>query len=89
MAPQLTPQHEALIERLMTSGHFSNADQVISEALQLLDERARLEQLRAKLQIGLDSGAGVELTPELMDALDREAEEAYQRGEKPSPDVCP
>ena len=89
MPRQLTPQHEALIERLIISGRFNDADQVIDEAFRLLDERARLEQLRAKVQIGLDSGPGVELTPHLMDELEREAEEAYQRGEKPSPDVCP
>ena len=89
MPRQLTPDHEALVERLAASGAYGDADHVIGEALRLLDDRFRLQQLRAKLQVGLASGEGIELTPEYMDRLEREAEEAYQRGEQPNPDACP
>jgi antitoxin ParD1/3/4 len=93
MPRQLTPQHEALIERIITSGQYTDADQVITEALRHLAARDRQrEELRAKLQIGLDEldrGEGVEWTPELMEQLSREADDMYRRGEKPDLDVCP
>jgi putative addiction module CopG family antidote len=90
MTRQLAHEHEARIKRMLDSGSFTDVDQVIGEALDLLEERERrLQALRAKLQVGFDSGEGIEYTPELMDEIEREAEEAYRRGEKPSPDVCP
>ena len=52
-------------------------------------EQARFFRARELIVAGLNSGEGVELTPELMDEIEREAEEAYRRGEKPSPHVCP
>ena len=90
MLIRLSPQVEALIREKVDSGQYASADEVIQAAIRLLDQRdQQLQQLRAKLQIGLDSGEGIELTPELMDEIEREAEAAYQRGDKPSPDVCP
>jgi len=38
---------------------------------------------------GFDSGDGIPFSAELMDEIEREAEEAYQRGETPNPDACP
>ena len=93
MPRQLSPQHEALIERIITAGHFRDADQVITEALRQMAARERQQHdLRAKIQIGLDEldrGEGVEWTPELMEQLSREADEMHRRGERPDPDVCP
>ena len=90
MSIRLSPRTEALIRQQVDSGRYATADEVIEAAVRLLELQDRQrERLRAKLQIGLDSGEGIELTAELMDEIEREAEAAYQRGEKPSPDVCP
>jgi putative addiction module CopG family antidote len=93
MARQLTPEHEALVERIVATGQFTDGDQVIGAALRLLEERAqRLDELRASLAEGLaaiERGEGIELTPDVMDETEREAEAAADRGETPHPDVCP
>lgn len=87
----LTPQTEAEVRHWVESGQYPDADTVIHQALQALKDReeARFLQLRELVLAGHNSGKGEELTPELWDRLEREAEEAYQRGEKPSPYVCP
>ena len=54
MTITLTPQLEALIKRKVEAGPYSTADEVVQEALQALEERERLQHLRAKLQVGLD-----------------------------------
>ena len=86
MPRQLTAEHEKIIERIVATGQYTDADQVITEALQQMDARERQQQeLRTKLQIGideLDRGEGVEWTPELMERLSREADEMFRRGEK-------
>jgi putative addiction module CopG family antidote len=91
MVVQLSPRVEAEIERLVASGQYANADEVIDEGLRLLAERerARFLQLRDLVREGFESGDALELTPELMDEIEREAEEAAKRGEIPSPHVCP
>jgi hypothetical protein len=61
-------------------------------ALGALDERDRLEQLRAKLQVGIDQanrGKSVDWTPESREQIRRSARRRVKRGEKPDPDVCP
>lgn len=90
MTVSLSPQHEDLIREKVASGLYRSADEAIDAALRLLNARdQQMQQLRAKIQDGLDSGDGVELTPEVMDEIEREAEAAYHRGEQPDPDVCP
>lgn len=80
MARQLTPQHEALVERIIAAGHYTDGDQVIGVALRLLEERAgRRDRLRASIAEGLaaiERGEGIEFTSELMDEIEREAEAA-------------
>lgn len=90
MSVSLSPQAEARIRQRVEAGAYHSIDEVIDEALSLLEERdQRLQALRAKLQVGLDSGDTIEYSSDLMDQIEREAEEAYCRGEKPSADVCP
>lgn len=77
-------QSEALIRRKVDTGHYPDASAVVREALRLLDERDRLQALRADLQVGLDQidrGDVVEFTPELLDDLAREAEQNARDGE--------
>ena len=91
MTVQLPADLEASIKRKVAPGRFDDEVDVIREAMKALDanEHERFLRLRALVREGFESGEGVELTPELMDEIEREAEEAYQRGEQPDPDVCP
>ena len=88
----LTPKLEEIVRRRVESGKYSNADEVVEEALQQLDAKEKLDHLRALLQVGIDSanrGELIEFTPEWEADMDRRVEEMFQRGEIPKPDVCP
>ena len=64
----------------VASGRIADVDAVVGNALHQLDERQRrLTRLRAFLQEGLDSGDPIEFTEELMDDIERRAEERYLR----------
>ena len=93
MAMQLPPDIEARIQQKVAEGYFPDADEVIREAMRLLDAQERqLDELRAKLQIGLDQldrGESVPFTPELIERIRRNADERFRRGERPKPDVVP
>ena len=61
----LTPQLEELVKKKVESGLYGSASEVMREALHLLEERERiramrLEELRAEIRKGLESG---EATP--------------------------
>lgn len=92
MSVILTPQIEAMIRERVASGRYTNASEVMQEALRLLEEREQLEHLRSLLAVGLeqlDRGEFVEFTPDYMKDLHQRAQEALRRGDKPKPDVCP
>ena len=90
---QLPADIETSIRQDVERGHFPDAGEVVREAMRLLEEQERqLDELRAKLQVGLDEldrGEGIEWTPALREQIRREADEMYRRGELPDPDVCP
>ena len=57
---------EAFIERLIASGRYSTASEIIRDGLRMVEEReqdreAKLEWLRAEIQKGLDSGPAEEV----------------------------
>lgn len=61
MNVNLTPQLEELVRAKVASGLYTSASEVVREALRLMDEQdrlraAKLEQLRADVRQGLDSG---------------------------------
>jgi antitoxin ParD1/3/4 len=71
MNVSLTPQLEELVKKKVDSGLYGSASEVMREALRLLEERdrihsIRLEELRAEIRKGLDSG---EATPLNMDDI--------------------
>ena len=84
---------KASIRERVESGEYSDETEVIRTALRALKAREqRLEEIRASIAEGLASierGEGIELTPEVMDEIEREAEEHARLGLLPKPDVCP
>lgn len=57
----LTPQLEELVKAKVASGLYGSASEVLREALRLLEERdrlnaVRLEELKAAIKEGLESG---------------------------------
>ena len=57
---------EAFIERLIASGRYSTASEIIRDGLRLIEEHeqnreAKLEWLRTEIQKGLDSGPAEEV----------------------------
>jgi len=88
----LTPQLEAMIRERVASGRYSDASEVVGEALRLLEEHERLDHLRSLLAVGeADERTGnlVDYSPEFMDDIYQEAEELFRLGALPDPDVCP
>lgn len=65
----LKPEQEQLIQAKIKSGKYTTVDEVIAEALQLLDERDQhyqqwVEETRQKVAVGLaelDKGEGIEV----------------------------
>ena len=62
----LTPQLEKLVKTKVESGLYGSASEVMREALRLLEERdrrhaVRVEELRAEIKKGMDSGEPTQL----------------------------
>ena len=88
----LSPQLEALIQGKVASGRYSDANEVISEALELLEEHESTERLRAALAIGfeqLERGEEIPYTPESRATILHEVRNMVANGRKPKADVCP
>jgi antitoxin ParD1/3/4 len=63
----LRPEHQQLIESQINSGRYTNSDEIIAEALELLIKRDRynlwVEEVRHKVEVAaesLDRGEGVD-----------------------------
>lgn len=72
---------EAFIRKMVASGRYASASEVVREGLRLMEERedvrrARLEALRVDLQAGLDSGEPEALD---IDAIRAEARDRQRR----------
>jgi antitoxin ParD1/3/4 len=92
MSVTLTPELEAQIRERVDSGRYHDANEVVGDALRLLEEHERSEHLNALLAVGLEQarrGELVKFTPELFEEIDRRVEERFLCGEEPNPDVCP
>ena len=61
--------------------------------MRMFDARERrVQEIRASIEdsiAAIQRGEGIELTPEVMDEIEREAEELVRVGALPKPDVCP
>jgi antitoxin ParD1/3/4 len=93
MSVTLDPQIEARIRTLIETGRYPDANTVVNDALRVLESRDRqIDELRAKIQIGIDEADRGELdewTPELRARIRQSAHEVALRGETPDPDVVP
>jgi len=72
MALQLNPKNQARITELLEHGNYPDADTVVEQALQLLDERERFLELKTMIAAGAEEvaqGKVVEFTPERREAL--------------------
>jgi putative addiction module CopG family antidote len=72
----LTPRAEALLRHQVETGRYTDPGVVVQEALELLDERDRLERLKSALASGDEQYARGQVktwTPDTMDRLKREA----------------
>jgi len=81
----LTPQLEDLVKRKVESGLYGSASEVMREALRLLEERdrrhaLRIEELRAEIKKGLDSGESTPLDVEAIKARGNKQLDARQAG---------
>ena len=88
MSIQLTEDVETIVRQKVESGLYPSADEVLREALRLLDEHDRLRWLRAALAEG-EQGESIEYTPERREQIRQNALRRFRAGEKPSPDVLP
>lgn len=93
MATQLSPRLEAKIAQILESGHYTDAEHVMNEALHHLEEHTmRMAELQSALAIGidqLDRGAGIAWTPAMRASIMQRAKAAVKAGKQPKPDVCP
>jgi antitoxin ParD1/3/4 len=72
----LTPPLEAMIRKKVETGLYNNASEVVREALHLMEERNRREQLRAAIAVGDEQFARGEFTTWTADSMRRLMQEA-------------
>ena len=80
----LSPKLEALIRDKLQSGQYDSASEVVSEGLKLLEARdrqreARLQELRAQIQVGVDQAEAGNLSPLCADELIKKARNQMRR----------
>lgn len=79
----LTPQLESLVKSKVESGLYGSASEVMRDALRLLEERdrrqaLRVEELRAEIKKGVDSGEPTPLDMGTIKARGRKRLKAQQ-----------
>jgi len=93
MSVTLTPELESLIRDRVDSGHFTSANDVVRDALRLVEatehQRATLRAALAIAEHQIERGQVSEWTPELHADIMRRAKAAANSGAHPKPDVCP
>jgi antitoxin ParD1/3/4 len=90
----LSPRFEAMIRERIERGDYADAADVVEEALLRMEQedQAKLERLRAALQLGLDdveAGRVREYTPEVRAEILANARRKVREGHRPDPDVVP
>ena len=91
---QFPPVDESYIKAKVEDGFYSNATELVRDAVRRLREidDQKYDRLMAALEVGeqaLREGRVVPYTPELLDEIDQEAVQHAAERRKPNPDVCP
>lgn len=93
MVIHVTPEIEADIRQRVERGEYADESDVVRTAPRTLEARERRTHvIRESIAEGLaavERGDGIELTPEAMDEIEREAEEHVRLGLPVELDVCP
>ena len=81
----LTPQLEAMVRDKVAAGLYGSASEVVREALRMMQEHdqlraIKLEQLRADIRAGIESGSAGELD---VAAIKRRGRERLAKTTKP------
>ena len=92
------PVDENYIKSKVEAGYYSNATELVRDAVRKMREHdhehymGKKKQLWQALEVGLaDIRAGrvVEYTPELLDEIEQDSRRNAVEGRIPNPDVCP
>ncbi|MBA2470107.1 MAG: hypothetical protein H0V37_11940 [Chloroflexia bacterium] len=93
MVTKFPPQLEEDLQTLMETGEYDDTTDILAQGVRLLARRReKAQRLKELLQVSGDQyerGEYREFTPELRQQLWESALRRYERGEEPSPDVCP
>ncbi len=93
MNVMVAPELEAMIREKVNSGQYSDASEVVEDALRQMEAREqRLKTLRAAIAAAQEQvarGDVREWTPSSREEIKRRAREAAKAGKQPKPDVCP
>lgn len=78
---------EAFIKDQIKQGRYASASEVVRDALRVLEDRerlraAKLEALRADIQRGASSGAGIDAAAVFTEVRERVAEKAASRSSR-------
>ncbi len=89
MSHSLIPELEAIVTRKVRSGLYSSADEVLREALRLLEDRdklreIRLEELRQEIAIGIEQADQGKVAPLDLDAIWAQVTEHLEQKESRS-----
>ena len=89
MSVQIAPDIEAQIRDKVETGDYPNAEAVLREAMQLLEERDRKRAWLLEALAEGEKGEAVEFTPERMELIRRRAQENARQGKPVSDAVTP
>ena len=84
----VSSKFEAMLRRKVDAGQFESMSEVVEEALRQMEERDKLERLKAAIDVGHQQylrGEVRELTPELIEEMNCRADEEERLG-LPIPD---
>lgn len=87
------PVDESYIKAKIAEGFYSNAAELVRDAVRRLREQDdnKHTRLLAALEVGqqaIREGRTVLYTPELLNQIERDARQHAAEGRKPNPDVC-
>lgn len=91
MTISLTPELDKQLEAVMAQGHYESPEEALHRAIDLLDRQTRHDRLRTiigEADVAIARGEVDDLTPELLQRIDAEADEMFRNGVKPSQPSC-